>query len=517
MEYILKGKIITLNKRKQIIKEGYVGIKDQKISFVTANPGNFPDDFRNLKPIDTGGVIYPGLIDLHNHLPYNFLSLWNITKKYDDRYQWARIKKYGQEISSPTKLLAYTNPVELIKYVETKALLGGITSIDGYAKFNKSYSAWLLRNIEEEPFGNQEPPIYQSVLRLKNEQEFINTGKKMDKGNAFIYHFAEGTSSKLIEEYNELEKYNLFRDKLIGIHCTALGPNEWEILGNNNVRLVWSPLSNMLLYGKTTDVINAKKNGTIISLGSDWSPTGSKNILWELKVADLVNKENLNNFFSHRDLVEMITLNPAKATNFDDKIGTIHPNLYADLVVFDNIKDDDPYLNLILATEKNLRLSIIDGRPRCGDLDLLKELGVEVFEEITIGDRKKGVDIIEPNHEHGEVTLTQSISALEETLKNPVASARKLFTKMRLLKAGEEPLHLILEEEQAFDEGSPKKLIPKSTFNSFMNANFETDDIQIRKQRLDPLTMYGDTDFFSILNNNPNIPRFLEKLKDYII
>jgi hypothetical protein len=33
-----------------------------------------------------------------------------------------REKKYGQEISSPTKLLEYTNPIELIKYLETKAL-----------------------------------------------------------------------------------------------------------------------------------------------------------------------------------------------------------------------------------------------------------------------------------------------------------------------------------------------------------------------------------------------------------
>ncbi|MGE5705438.1 MAG: hypothetical protein ACM3XP_01810 [Nitrososphaerales archaeon] len=92
MEYILKGKIIILNKRRQIIKNGSIGIRDQKISFVTANPSNFPDSFRNLKPFDTFGVIYPGLFDLHNLLLYNFLSLWNITKKYENRYQWARKK-----------------------------------------------------------------------------------------------------------------------------------------------------------------------------------------------------------------------------------------------------------------------------------------------------------------------------------------------------------------------------------------------------------------------------------------
>ena len=43
--------------------------------------------------------------------------------------------------------------------------LSGFTSIDGYAKFKKSYSAWFVRNIEEEAFGNQETPIYQSVYK----------------------------------------------------------------------------------------------------------------------------------------------------------------------------------------------------------------------------------------------------------------------------------------------------------------------------------------------------------------
>ena len=48
---------------------------------------------------------------------------------------------------------------------------------------------------------------------------------------------------------------------------------------------MWSPFSNLWLYGKTTDVATAQSNGMRICLGADWSPSGSKSLLGELKVA----------------------------------------------------------------------------------------------------------------------------------------------------------------------------------------------------------------------------------------
>ena len=54
-------------------------------------------------------------------------------------------------------------------------------------------------------------------------------------------------------------------------------------------KLVWSPLSNLLLYGQTADIKAAKAAGVRIGIGSDWAPSGSKNLLGELKIAQLAN------------------------------------------------------------------------------------------------------------------------------------------------------------------------------------------------------------------------------------
>ena len=54
--------------------------------------------------------------------------------------------------------------------------------------------------------------------------------------------------------------------------------------------MVWSPFSNLALYGETAAIAAAKACGLRIGIGPDWSPMG-KNLLGELKVARLVSAE----------------------------------------------------------------------------------------------------------------------------------------------------------------------------------------------------------------------------------
>ena len=512
MEYIIKGDIATFNDQLQIIEDGYIAIKDQKINHVFREKNDIPARLKNFPIINVDGFIYPGLIDLHNHLPYNYLKLWNIDKKFETRYQWPRLTRYRTEISYPTKLLANSNPAELVKYSEIKSMIGGVTSIDGYSKFNKSYSAWLLRNIEVEPFGNMEPKIYQSVMRLK-PTDFITVKNKMKKGNGFIYHLAEGTSQTLLEEFDELDKNQLITKKLIAVHCNALTSDHWEKFGKKHTKFVWSPLSNLLLYGTTADLISAKKNNILISLGSDWSPTGSKSLLWELKVANIYNKKILNGLFSSRELVQMTISNPCKSLGLDDRTGSIQNGLFADLVVFDKT-DQDPYENLIKSTEKNMKLSIIDGRPRYGNSELLSKFNIQQYETISIGQSiKKGIDILEPNVEYGDITFKEVKHNLSSALKNPEKSIKKTIRKYSEMKTlGEEPLRLIIEDEFSDEFNQPIITKNLNNFDLFFKDNFK-DGIS-KSLKLDKLSMLSEIEFFKTLENNPNIPDELNNLKE---
>ena len=124
----------------------------------------------------------------------------------------------------------------------------------------------------------------------------------------------------------------------------------------------WSPFSNLWLYGSTTDVAAARDAGLRICLGADWSPSGSKNLLGELKVADLWNRNALGGAFSPRELCEMATCNPADAIGWGDRLGRLRVGQHADVLVVAD-RGGDPYQTLIDSVERDVLLVTINGYP----------------------------------------------------------------------------------------------------------------------------------------------------------
>lgn len=47
-----------------------------------------PAGLENAPTIDRKATVYPGLIELHKHLSYNILPLWQVPKKFTNRAQW---------------------------------------------------------------------------------------------------------------------------------------------------------------------------------------------------------------------------------------------------------------------------------------------------------------------------------------------------------------------------------------------------------------------------------------------
>ena len=105
---------------------------------------------------------------------------------------------------------------------------------------------------------------------------------------------------------------------------------------------MWSPFSNLWLYRGTTDVLAARAAGVRICLGADWSPSGSKNLLGELKVADLWNRTHLDGELTAQEICAMATCNPADAINWGDRIGRLKAGLHGDVLVTTD-RLDDPY------------------------------------------------------------------------------------------------------------------------------------------------------------------------------
>lgn len=419
---VLKGKVVTM--AGAVIDDGAIYISGSRIEKVQTAGAAAPAGFGSARVVDTNGVIYPGLLDLHNHLPYNILPLWKPPRRFDNRDEWRRRPEYRRDVSEPMKVIVDSgqNAIKaVIRYIEVKLLLGGVTAGQGMRSIfgGTGFYHGLVRNFEQP----DDDALVAAGSRLPNltEKDVPAMKRGLDTGNPYFFHLAEGLDAAARQQYMMLEEHELLRRNLIGIHSLALWPKQHRDMARAKAHVVWSPLSNMLLYGKTIDPETLRDSGSLFGLGSDWTPSGSRNILQELKVAWLCAQEvqDIAKRFGFEDLVHAVTINSARAAGWAEHVGALEAEKLADLLVLDS-RVDDPFENLVRGTERDVQLVVVDGVARHGDTALMgvAGLGERHLEALTIGNRPKALDLSQPESPLGNLTFGQARARLEAAMSD---------------------------------------------------------------------------------------------------
>ena len=435
--FLLKGRVVTMNGENNVINDGNVMIRDGKITGVWASNSNPPAgvNFADVPIVNTEGTIYPGLIDLHNHVHYNHIPLWDFSVHlntdqrspeggYTNRYQWGNNWDYGPSITwMKTNIQSqyrWDMASEQMKYAEVQAVSGGVTAMQGSpSSGTQAWDSILSRNVELYNFGQDGI----STCAVCGAADPDYTGSHLISGsesgtlNAWFVHLSEGVDQRSKDEFDALWDKGLILDETIVIHGTALDSSQFSKMASVDSELVWSPLSNLLLYGDTTDVVAADQAGVEISISPDWGPSGSKNNLHELKVADMWNTNNLGNYFSNYELVEMVTSNPARATGWGQFVGQVKADLYADLVVIDTFHED-PYRNLIEAIDADVALTVVQGKAVFGDVDIMQQLQGDDWEYVNGTDFQKAVDVTSLTEVDGSQTFAEIEAGLAMAMRN---------------------------------------------------------------------------------------------------
>jgi hypothetical protein len=108
MRYALTGRVVTIDKDWTVLEHGAVYIAGDRIARVLPAAEPAPDDFADAPRIATRGTIYPGLIELHNHLSYNALPLWPPVRAYRNRGEWQVVPDYRKWVSGLMTVLGKT-------------------------------------------------------------------------------------------------------------------------------------------------------------------------------------------------------------------------------------------------------------------------------------------------------------------------------------------------------------------------------------------------------------------------
>lgn len=375
--YVLAGRVVTMDDDATVVDDGRLVIdRGRIVAVVDAGAGEpVPDAFATAPVHATGGTLYPGLVDLHNHFVYNVLPLWNVPRRYRNRTQWPRADGYAGGVTLPVRALAEDADTAkaLVRYVEAKALVGGTTTgqgirtrVHGGARLFQG----AMRNLEE----TGDPALPEAGTRVPNlyvnPENVASFRRSLDTRTAYLYHLAEGVDDNARRTFTDLADNELLAGSLVGIHCLGLAPDDLGALAGSGAKAVWSPFSNLLLYGETLDLAALVEARVPFAIGCDWSPTGSKNLLQELKVARWVVGEQ-GAPLADADLVRAVTAGAAAAVGWGDAIGTLTPGAYADVLVVEG-DGGDPYAMLIDATERDVELVVVHGLPRYGDRRLLR-------------------------------------------------------------------------------------------------------------------------------------------------
>jgi hypothetical protein len=527
--FILRGRIVQMNNDLTVIDDGFIAVKNGIIAAIATTQNGLPDEFSGKTVLDTKGTIFPGLIDLHNHFAYNVLPLWKVPKQYDNRSQWQSNNDYQANYSKPLKEVLAVNAVPakaLVRYVEAKALFGGATTgqgintqVDGAPKSFRG----AMRNVEQPddinllPAGTLVPNL--NVTAADAEERIAKFRKAVSNPGyaAYYYHLSEGIDEATRQHFLNLKKYDLIGPKLVGIHSLGLHSEDLNEFAFKGAKIVWSPFSNSLLYGKTLNLKDLKNSGALFSLGCDWSPSGSKNLLEELKVAKFYNTEQ-GNVFTDSEIVKMVTINAAKVAGWSAKIGSIETAKYADLLVISG-NTGDPYSQLINAVEKDILLVVVDGICRYGNIDDMKKLHFDTnvkIESIMVGSIEKGAYLYSESSTINDITFNGAVKTLKDIMSDLPAYQQKMqsYAKIAsaLVETNEKQFKVILDNEyEEQSEMFPDDLL--LTKLKYANTFEATKDLPMPQSvEFDEPYVFGDS-YLHRINSQLNIS---QKLKDYL-
>jgi 5-methylthioadenosine/S-adenosylhomocysteine deaminase len=364
----LRGCVIT---PRGVIDDGYVVIRDARIEKVVETSDPPPDGVRSLP---TDGVILPGLLDLHNHPEYNIFPAWEPAEQFGNRYAWQASPSYRELIVDPQdRLLGDGYKPMMARYGEIRALIGGVTAIQGVGKGPAGVGAPLVRNVDLPIFNRHRARSWVFLKNIDAEgRRRLRDDIAADKVTAFYVHLAEGTDADSTAEFDDLYDSELLTKATVIIHGTALSRLQLEKVAEAKAKLVWSPQSNLRLYGETTDAARAIRLGIPVGLGADWMPSGSQSLLAELKVARRVlARQGLT--VESKTLVDMVTTQAAEIAGLGDQLGALEAGRPADLLVLER-RLDGAFDNVVQADPSWVELVMIGGDLTYGRAEWIREL-----------------------------------------------------------------------------------------------------------------------------------------------
>ncbi len=364
--------IITLDDSNSVIKNGYIGIKDGKISLVTDSLQN--DINFNAEIDGNGKIAMPGLYNGHSHSAMTLMrnyaddmaletwlfdNIFPVEAKLTDEYVYwgtmlgiiemlksgvvafADMYMFMDEVARAVtetgiKANICKSPVQFFEDGELKRLDKSQGTIDYYNKYHNTADGRIKVFVE----------IHSTYMF--NEKTLTNAATLAKQLNTGIHiHLLETTaeveSSKRDYGMTSVEickKTGVLDVPVLAAHCVHLTDNDLEIMKAMGASVCHNPTSNLKLGSGIARVPKMLEMGINVCLGTDGAASNNNlNMFEEMNLAALIHKGVAMNpqLMNAKEVLKMGTCNGAKALGFEDS-GLIKEGMKGDIILIDTDK-----------------------------------------------------------------------------------------------------------------------------------------------------------------------------------
>ena len=402
---VYNGTVVTVNSDFDILPRGWVGIKQGIIQRVSGEPLAAPEQKAPERIDAAGGIIMPGLVNTHTHLP---MSLFRGLADDLPLEEWLNAHIFPAERTHINAANVYLGA--LLSSIEL-LMTGTTTCCDGYflesevarAVEEAGLRAVLGQGVIDYPAPGVPDPstnIATAMAFCQNWHGVVDriqpsifchspytcsakTLKRakaaaVERGLLFQIHVAETQKERAqclaahqVPPVRYLDRLGLLDSRTLLVHAVWIDAEEIALIAKRGAAVAHNPQSNMKLAAGCAPVPDMMAAGITVGLGTDGCASNNNlDLFQEMDTAAKLHKvERLDpTVMNARQVVEMATIGGARALGWDQALGSLVPGKLADLIV---LQTDVPHMTPVYhassqivyaATGQDIRHVIVGGR-----------------------------------------------------------------------------------------------------------------------------------------------------------
>jgi 5-methylthioadenosine/S-adenosylhomocysteine deaminase len=398
--YITGGTALTMNEALHVVENAVIGIRGNKIESLFSQR-----DFRppsGVRCLDAGNcLVMPGLVNGHTHTGMTLFrgiaddkplmrwlteTIFPLEQKYGkpDFIYLSTLLACLEMIRSGTT--TFNDMYYFEEHVARAAHESGLRAIcgqvvieigdvekpvqnifDSFSRFFETVRRYprLLPCVAPHSVYGVSDSLMKEVLRFAKSEKVpihVHVAEVMDEVDQCRKRFGMTPVEKMLD-------LGMLELPLIAAHATCVTENDLKILAGHNVGIVHNPESNLKLGAKICPVVEYRKRGIPVALGTD--SVASNNNLDLFSEADTAAKLQCYSVepgaLTVESVVKMLTIEGARALGLSDRIGSLEVGKRADIIAVDITHPHcvpiyNPYSHLVYsANGADVRHTVVDG------------------------------------------------------------------------------------------------------------------------------------------------------------